>query len=83
MKNELLIETIQDITTIVWEMVKDLPNGADSREVFSMCRSWAEEFERYWDSLIAQGVEDDHDYMLDVEEFAEKKAEQYINQKTK
>lgn len=70
-----LMETVQDITTIVWgEVTKaDNPSGTDSREVFSLCRSWAEEFEKIWDGYIEQGVEDDHDYMLEVEEFAMRK----------
>ena len=77
-QNDFLMETVQDITTVVWDMVKDDPDGTDSREVFSLCRSWAEEFEKYWNSLVEQGVEDDHDYMLEVEEFAEKKANEYL-----
>lgn len=80
-QNEFLMETVQDITTVVWDMVKDDPDGTDSREVFSLCRSWAEEFEKYWNSLVEQGVEDDHDYMLEVEEFAEKKANEYLERK--
>ena len=80
-QNWFLMETVQDITTVVWDMVKDNPDGTDSREVFSLCRSWAEEFEKYWNSLVEQGVEDDHDYMLEVEEFAEKKANEYLERK--
>lgn len=80
-ENFFLMETVQDITTVVWDMVKDNPDGTDSREVFSLCRSWAEEFEKYWNSLVEQGVEDDHDYMLEVEEFAEKKANEYLERK--
>ncbi len=70
-----LMETVQDITTIVWgEVMKhDNPMGWDSREIFSTCRNWAVEFEKYWESLVEQGVEDDHDYMLEVEEFAMRK----------
>lgn len=80
-ENFFLMETVQDITTVVWDMVKDNPDGTDSREVFSLCRSWAEEFEKYWNSIVEQGVEDDHDYMLEVEEFAEKKANEYLERK--
>lgn len=80
-EDTFLMETVQDITTVVWDMVKDNPDGTDSREVFSLCRSWAEEFEKYWNSLVEQGVEDDHDYMLEVEEFAEKKANEYLERK--
>ena len=80
-EDTFLMETVQDITTVVWDIVKDNPDGTDSREVFSLCRSWAEEFEKYWNSLVEQGVEDDHDYMLEVEEFAEKKANEYLERK--
>ena len=80
-EDTFLMETVQDITTVVWDMVKDNPNGTDSREVFSLCRSWAEEFEKYWNWLVERGVEDNHDYMLEVEEFAEKKANEYLERK--
>ena len=72
-EDSFLMETVQDITTIVWDAVKDNPDGVDSREVFSECRRWAVEFEKIWQGYVEQGVEDDHDYMLEVEEFAEKK----------
>ena len=72
-QNDFLMETVQDITTIVWEAVKDNPEGVDSREVFSECRLWAKEFEKIWNGYVEQGVEDEHDYMLEVEEFTEKK----------
>jgi hypothetical protein len=72
-EDTFLMETVQDITTIVWDAVKDNPEGTDSRMVFSECRRWAQEFEKIWQGYVEQGVEDDHDYMLEVEEFTEKK----------
>lgn len=83
-QDEFLAETIQDVTVTVWDEVRKSPKweteGADSREVFSLCRTWAEEFEKYWNDLVAKGVEDEHDYMLEVEEFAVKKAKEYLHE---
>lgn len=83
-QDEFLAETIQDVTVTVWDEVRKSPKweteGADSREVFSLCRNWAEEFEKYWNDLVAKGVEDEHDYMLEVEEFAVKKAKEYLHE---
>lgn len=76
--NEFLMETVQDITATAVQMVSKLQDGYDSRELFSECRRWAEEFEKMWNSYVKDGVEDDHDYMLEVEEFAEKKAKEYL-----
>ena len=77
-QNEFLMETVQDITSVAVQMVDTLADGYDSRDLFSECRGWAEEFEKMWDGYIKDGVEDDHDYMLEVEEFAEKKVTEYI-----
>ena len=79
--NEFLMETVQDITATAVQMVSKLQDGYDSRELFSECRRWAEEFEKMWNSYVKDGVEDDHDYMLEVEEFAEKKVDEYIQYK--
>ena len=79
--NEFLMETVQDITATAVQMVSKLQDGYDSRELFSECRRWAEEFEKMWDGYVKDGVEDDHDYMLEVEEFAEKKVNEYIGYK--
>ena len=80
-QNEFLMETVQDITATAVQMVSKLQDGYDSRELFSECRRWAEEFEKMWDGYVKDGVEDDHDYMLEVEEFAEKKVNEYIEAK--
>lgn len=79
-KNEFLMETVQDITTIAVDIVSKATEdeGYDSRDLFSECRRWAEEFEKIWDSYVKAGEEDDHDYMLEVEEFAERKAKKYL-----
>ena len=79
--NEFLMETVQDITAVAVQMVSKLQDGYDSRELFSECRRWAEEFEKMWDGYVKDGVEDDHDYMLEVEEFAEKKVNEYLESK--
>lgn len=72
---EKIIETIQDISIIAWNVIKnEVDEGlVDSREFLSKCREWAEEFERNWPEM-----EKREDYMLEVEAFAEKKAEEYI-----
>ena len=79
--NEFLMETVQDITATAVQMVSKLQDGYDSRELFSECRRWAEEFEKMRDGYVKDGVEDDHDYMLEVEEFAEKKVNEYLESK--
>lgn len=80
-ENTFLMETVQDITSMAWPeiMAFNEEDGCDSREIFSMFRDWAKEFEAYWDNLVKEGVEDDHDYMLEVEEFTDKKVAEYKN----
>ena len=75
------IEAVQDITAVAVYMCSKLVDGYDSRELFSECRCWAEEFETMWNGYVEQGVEDEHDYMLEVEEFAEKKVADYLKNK--
>ena len=72
---EKIIETIQDISIIAWNAIKnEVDEGlVDSRGFLSECRRWAEEFERNWPKM----EEKDLDYMLEVEAFAEKKAREY------
>lgn len=78
--NEFLMEAVQDITVVAVDIVSEATEeeGYDSRELFSECRLWGEEFEKMWNGYVEAGVEDDHDYMLEVEEFAEKKAKEYL-----
>ena len=72
-RDSCLIEAVQDVTLTVWPIVygEDNPLGLDSRMVLSLCREWAEEFEKAW---AAPGCDPDADYMSEVEAFAEKKA---------
>ena len=79
-QNEFLMETVQDITATAVQMVSKATEdeGYDSRDLFSECRRWAEQFEKMWNEYVEQGVEDDHDYMLEVEEFAERKVKKYL-----
>jgi hypothetical protein len=79
--NEFLVETVQDITAVAVQIASKQEDGYDSRELFSECRGWAVEFEKMWNTYVEQGVEDDHDYMLEVEEFAEKKVNEYLEYK--
>ncbi len=73
---EKIIETIQDISIIAWNAIKnEVDEGlVDSREFLSECCRWAEDFEKLWPEM----EEREEDYMLEVEAFAEKKAEEYI-----
>lgn len=77
--NEFLMETVQDITAVAVQIASEQKDGYDSRELFSECRRWADEFEQMWNTYVEQGVEDEHDYMLEVEEFAEKKVNEYLD----
>lgn len=77
--NEFLMETVQDITAVAVQIASEQKDGYDSRELFSECRRWADEFEQMWNTYVEQGVEDEHDYMLEVEEFAEKKVNEYFD----
>ena len=77
--NEFLMETVQDITAVAVQIASEQEDGYDSRELFSECRGWAVEFEKMWNTYVEQGVEDEHDYMLEVEEFAEKKVNEYFD----
>ena len=71
-----IMETVQDITVVAWDAIKNEVNEGlvDSREFLSECRRWAEEFEKLWPKMEEKGL----DYMLEVEAFAEKKADEYI-----
>ena len=75
-QNEFLMETVQDITSMAWPEISEFheKDGCDSREIFSMFRDWAEEFENWWNNLEDT---EPHDYMLDVEEFTDKKVAEY------
>lgn len=79
-ENVFLMEIVQDITSIAWPEIAEFHRieGCNSREIFAMLREWAKEFERTWNGYIALGVEDEHDYMLEVDDFASRKTFDYI-----
>lgn len=67
---ELLVEANQDLTVNCYEPL--IKKYEDSRLVFSVIRSWADEFEIWWWSLT-DDEQDEKDYLLSVDEFSEKK----------
>lgn len=77
MEKNTYIEAVQDITlAAIFCIEKEIDDGlADGREFLSECRRWAEEFEKEW--AEAQAGDLPVDYMVMVEDFAEKKAKEY------
>ena len=81
-KTSLLGETIQDVTLTAWPIVwADNEYDQDSREVLEMLREWAEKFQDWWDSK-AQDWRDRHSYLEEVENFAKRRARQYVREIT-
>lgn len=80
---ETLMETVQDVTTIAWDMVKDNPlfekEGIDSRMFFSLCRGWAKEFEEYFNSEQIDCKHPERNYYDEVEIFTEKKVNEWLS----
>lgn len=77
-KEELLQETIQEITLAAWPIIygESNPFDLDSRTVLSLIRDWAREFEKQWNE---QPDDPDRDYLIAVQQFAEKKAKEEIS----
>ena len=81
MTNEmhLLGESIQEVTLVAWPIVyADNKYDQDSRMVLEMLRDWAEEFETWWMSHD-EDWRADNDYIVEVEDFAERKSREYIS----
>lgn len=72
----LHIETIQDITVQAYPEIAQFheEEGFDSREILSMFRDWAKEFEAYW---LTKSVSEESDYYEEIEEFTDKKVIEY------
>jgi len=74
----LLGESIQEITLYAWPIVwADNKYDKDSRVVLEMLRDWAEEFENWWLSST-EAYKDTHDYLDEIEKYAELKSREYI-----
>ena len=78
-ESHLICESIQNITIVAWPMIygKDNPHDLNSMELLELFRSWGEQFEAWWinhpDKWVAE-----HDYIIEVENFALKKADEYL-----
>lgn len=79
-KTHLICETAQYMTLDAWPIMygEDNKYDLDSREVLLEIRNWAEEFEEWWQSHDEDWM-DSTDYQIEVEKFATKKAEEYVN----
>lgn len=64
-------EVVFDITSQCYTKLMEYWED-DSRQVWAVISEWAEEFENWWNTL-SEDEQDRRDYMLSVEEFAEKK----------
>lgn len=75
----LLGESIQNVTLVAWPIVYGHENrfDQDSRDVLEVLRNWAEEFENWWLSHDEDWMEE-NDYIIEIEEFAERKAKKYV-----
>lgn len=79
-KMDLICESVQEVTLVAWPIIygEDNKHDLDSRMVLSLCRGWGEEFENSWLSHSSEW-RDSHDYISEVESFAEKKALEYLS----
>lgn len=77
----LLCESIQEITLYAWPIIWDNNKyDQDSREVLETIREWGVEFENYWQRQLAkdENYMDTHSYMEEIDHFAKKKCEEYL-----
>ena len=79
-QSHLICENAQWITLYAWPTVygEDNQYDLDSRNVMEMFRSWAEEFEAWWQSHD-EDWQDMADYPEEIDAFAEKKVTEFIN----
>lgn len=75
----LICESIQEVTLICWPMIygENNDHDLDSREVLDLFRTWGEEFESWWINHPEEWI-CEHDYIAEVEHFAEQKAAAYL-----
>lgn len=78
-QTHLICETAQYMTLDVWPIIygEDNKYDQDSRNVMETIREWAEEFENWWQSHD-EDWQDATDYLIELEEFGEKKAKEYV-----
>lgn len=79
-KMHLLCETIQEITLVTWPVIwADNKYDQDSRVVLETIREWGWAFESWWLGHTEEWL-DDHDYIEEVEKFAERKCKEYLEE---
>ena len=80
-QSHLICENAQWITLYAWPIIygKDNQYDIDSRDVMAEFRSWAEEFEAWWQSHD-EDWQECADYPTEIDNFAEKKVQEYIKQ---
>lgn len=78
-QTHLICETAQYLTLDVWPIIYGENNeyDQDSRVVMMVIRDWAEEFENWWQSHDEDWM-DGSDYQMELDAFAERKAEEYV-----
>lgn len=79
--SHLICESIQEVTLVAWPMIYGEDNKFDlnSSEVLETFRLWGAEFESWW-MAHTEEWRDAHDYTYEVENFAQKKAVEWIEQ---
>lgn len=77
--SHLACESIQEVTLVAWPMIygKDNEFDLDSRNVLETFRFWGMEFESWW-MAHTEEWRDAHDYIEEVERFAQAKADGWI-----
>lgn len=78
-ESNLICESIQNITIVAWPMIygEDNPHDLNSMELLELFRTWGEQFEAWWINHTDEWVAE-HDYIIEVENFAQKKADEYL-----
>lgn len=77
----LLCESIQEITLYAWPIIWDNNKyDQDSRNVLETIREWGAEFENYWQGQLDkdENYMDTHSYMEEIDHFAKKKCDEYL-----
>lgn len=79
-QTHLICETAQYMTLDAWPIIygEDNKYDQDSHKVLETIREWAEEFENWWQSHDEDWM-DANDYLINLDNFTEKKAQKYIS----
>lgn len=76
---DLLMETVQNITVVVWPMLygNENPYDMNTAGVLDLCRDWGREFEKAWRAKSPEEQEAE-DYLISLEKYAEEKAKNLL-----